>query len=124
MTGSTRLRVTTERGVLVAALHGDLAFDLVTDAEQGLRAAVGPASAALVVDLAGVRFLDSRALQMLFALHEDAVRHRRLLLIVLPPGAPGRRALELAGAGAAELVLVPTRAAAIEQALACWPPAG
>jgi anti-anti-sigma factor len=116
MTSGSSVRIETAGAVLVAAVDGDLAFDTVPDVEHALRAAVHPGTSALVLDLTDVRFIDSRAIQMLFALHADAAAHRRRLVLVLPPDAIARRALELVGAGT-ELAIAATRAAAVAAAV-------
>lgn len=115
MSGGTTVRMDAEGDVLVAVVDGDLAFDTVPDVEHALRAAILPGVGALVLELSAVRFVDSRAIQMLFALNADAAAHRRRFVVVLPPHALARRALEIVGA-TTELAVQETRAAAVAAA--------
>ena len=52
---------------------------------------------AVIVDLSGVRYIDSSGLGVLFELHRRLTSRRQELRIVAPPEAPIRRALELVG---------------------------
>ena len=51
----------------------------------------------LIVDLSGVRYLDSSGISALFELERRLGIHRQELRVVIPPQASIRRALELVG---------------------------
>jgi anti-anti-sigma factor len=60
-----------------------------------LAAAVMSDSRCLIVDLAATRYLDSAGIDMLFDLNERLRVRRKRLLLVVPPGSPIGRLLEI-----------------------------
>jgi anti-anti-sigma factor len=83
--------------VVVAALTGELDVSNAGALEQSILLEVGNDAAGLVLDLAGLRFMDSSGVHLLFHLADRlAVRGRRLAVIAPEGGAP-RRVLELSG---------------------------
>jgi anti-anti-sigma factor len=83
--------------VVVAALTGELDVSNAAALEREIVLEVGNDAAGLVLDLAGLAFMDSSGVHLLFHLAERlAVRGRRLAAIA-PIGGPARRVLELTG---------------------------
>jgi anti-anti-sigma factor len=83
--------------VIVAALTGELDVSNASALEHEIVLAVGNDAAGLVLDLAGLEFMDSSGVHLLFHLAQRlAVRGRRLAAIA-PAGSPARRVLELTG---------------------------
>lgn len=107
MTPAVRIVTGEDAGVVVVALAGDVEFTRITEFTGALRDAVDNGTQALIIDLDGVDFLDSRALEMLFRLEADLGQRRQRLAVVLRPEAPTRRALDLCDARSV-LNLVPT----------------
>lgn len=83
------LRVEIVDGVRVVTLAGEV--DL--SCRQAIAGALAPAGMPVLVDLAGVTFIDSSGLAALLAASRGA--HGRLALVCSPDGSP-RRLLELA----------------------------
>jgi anti-anti-sigma factor len=83
--------------VVVAAVTGELDVSNAGALEQAIVLEVGNDAAGLVLDLAGLEFMDSSGVHLLFHLADRlAVRGRRLAVIA-PVGSPPRRVLELSG---------------------------
>jgi anti-sigma B factor antagonist len=78
------------------ALSGDVDLATVLEVEEGLEAAIRDSVGAFVVDLTGVRFIDSTGLQALLRARALLGREDRALVLVCPHG-PVRRVFELAG---------------------------
>ena len=64
---------------------------------EGLPSRMGKGARALIVDMSGVRYLDSSGLGVLFELQRRLDSRRQALRIVIPPKASIRRTLELVG---------------------------
>jgi anti-anti-sigma factor len=56
---------------------------------------------ALVIDISGCRYLDSAAIEVLFELSRRLARRRQELRLVMPPGSPLKRVIELTEIGSA-----------------------
>jgi anti-anti-sigma factor len=56
---------------------------------------------ALVIDISGCRYLDSAAIEVLFDLSRRLARRRQELRLVMPPGSPLKRVIELTEIGSA-----------------------
>jgi anti-anti-sigma factor len=83
--------------VVVAGVTGELDVSNAGAIEAAIVAAVGNDAAGLVLDLAGLQFMDSSGVHLLFRLSQRlAVRGRRMAVIA-PPGGASRRVLELSG---------------------------
>jgi anti-anti-sigma factor len=109
-------RVTEEAAgeVVVVGIDGELDVSNVAAVGDRLRAALSNQSLALVVDLAATTYLDSAAINLLFALDEDLRRRRQRLILVVPPAAPVARLLAICGVEAT-IAMHPTREAALAQ---------
>lgn len=106
------LRIEREADVLVAALSGELDLGNRDVVEEALRDAFPVDALAIIVDLSEVSFLDSSAVEMLFALHQDIGISRRGMGVVLAPGALIRRSIEVYDANGM-LDLYPSRQEAL-----------
>ncbi len=95
MNADPRLRVERVDDVVVAILAGELDLASRRFVEEALRDALPVDAAAMVIDLTGVSFLDSSAVEMLFALHHELIRSRRAMAVVLASDALPRRSIEI-----------------------------
>jgi anti-anti-sigma factor len=100
-------------GLVCAVLSGELELANVRPIRARLYAALENADEALLVDLSGVAFLDSSAVEMLFRLREDLRIRQQRLAVVVADDAPVRRAVAVSDPDD-RLAVVPTRAAARE----------
>jgi anti-sigma B factor antagonist len=82
-------------GVTVAHLTGELDLSNVVDVGDALVTAVGGDARGLVVDLAGLRHIDSAGVRMLFDLRRRMRQRRQGLVLAVPPEARIRDVLEL-----------------------------
>ena len=89
--------------VIVARLVGELDLATVADAGPEVLAAAGNDS--LVLDLAGLTFLDSAAVHLLFRLVKRFNDRGRQLVFVVPDGSPASRVVHLIDLGSAAPVV-------------------
>jgi anti-anti-sigma factor len=87
--------------VLVYTLSGVVDAAAIPDISADLRKQMTPERAALVINMAGVTFLDSSAIGMLFDLATRLGRRRQGYAIAAPSDQPIRSVLGLAGLDAA-----------------------
>jgi anti-anti-sigma factor len=80
----------------ILRLQGDIDIDTTRHLTERLNALIGDPSAAPVVDLTGVTFIDSTGLGALVRAHRRLRRQGRALALICPDG-PARRALEVSG---------------------------
>ena len=85
-------------GFLLARLTGDLDLSNLHAVHTALVDATSNDAHGLVVDLAGVQFLDSAGVETLFRLQRALRIRQQRFAVAIPPGATIRRALELSGA--------------------------
>jgi anti-anti-sigma factor len=97
--------------VVIAQLVGEL--DLATVGEAGPQVLAAAGDDSLVVDLAGLTFLDSAAVHLLFRLVRRFEERGRLLAFVVPAESAASRVIEIIDLRAAAPV-VPTRDEALE----------
>lgn len=92
---SVGLRISTERRDRVAVVRAEGEIDLETAdvLASALRAQVAAGGDGVVLDLLGVPFMDSSGLKHLLTASKEL---RDRLIVVLSPGSPIRRLLELA----------------------------
>ena len=107
------LRIERLGRIPLAILPTDVDVANVPAVEAHLRGAVSSDAPGIVVDLAETRYLDSAALNMLFALHRRLRQRRQTLLLVVPADAMVRQLITIAGLDTA-VDVYPTRAAAID----------
>jgi anti-sigma B factor antagonist len=85
------------RRVVIAAITGEIDISNARSLESSIVGELDPDAAGLVVDLAGLTFLDGSGVHLLYRLH-DRVRGRGLgFALVLADDSPARRVLELSG---------------------------
>jgi anti-sigma B factor antagonist len=99
--------------LLVARLAGELDVSNLHAIHTALVDATPNDALGIVVDLSGVRFLDSAGVEMLFRLQRSLAIRQQRLAVAIPPEATIRRALELSGAPG-EMTLCPSVEAALE----------
>jgi anti-anti-sigma factor len=85
--------------VTIARLVGEIDISNADDIERELRATSRRGGGSLVVDLAGVGFLDSAWLHLATRISADLRSRGETLCLVVPPDATVRRTLVLAGMG-------------------------
>jgi anti-sigma B factor antagonist len=100
-------------GVPVAVMPADVDIANAARVGEALAEAVGREAPCLIVDLSETRYLDSAALNMLFALNERLLHRRQTLRLVVAPGALIIRVLQIASLESATPVH-PTVADALE----------
>jgi anti-anti-sigma factor len=101
MSGLARVLEDRRGGVLVAALDGEVDASNAAEVAERLRRALGNASTALVLDLSPTSYLDSAGISLLFRLAEELGARQQRLVVVVPPGAPVARTLQITGVGGA-----------------------
>lgn len=84
-----------EDGAVVAHLSGEVDMTNALYVRDELTAAVPNDAHALVIDLAGARYLDSAAIELIFELSRRLGRRRQELRLVVPEDSPLRRLLAL-----------------------------
>lgn len=89
--------------VLVARLVGEL--DLATVGEAGPQVLAAAGNDSLVLDLAGLTFLDSAAVHLLFRLVKRFHDRGREVVFVVPAGSPASRVVEVIDLAAAAPVV-------------------
>jgi len=106
------LRLERRDGVPVALPGGDIDAANAVQLGEELVDAAGVDAVHLVLDLAGVRYLDSSGIEMLFRLGERLQQRRGALCLVIPPGSNIARLVDIVG-----LPTVAPVHATVEQAL-------
>jgi anti-anti-sigma factor len=87
----------TEAPIEIARFEGDIDLPRARELEPELLRAVGNEAVGLVVDLSGVRHIDSAGVRLLFQLASRLGLRRQRLAVVVPTGSPVRRVLDLVG---------------------------
>jgi anti-anti-sigma factor len=82
-------------GNIVARLSGEVDMSNATYVREQLLASMPNDALVLVLDISGTRYLDSAAIEVLFDLSRRLGRRRQELRLVMPPGSPLRRVIEL-----------------------------
>jgi len=80
----SRLDIEKVDGVPIARVKEDIDAASAASIQHELAEALGPDALCLVVDLRGIRYLDSAGIDMLLRL-SDRLQHRRALLILVIP---------------------------------------
>jgi anti-anti-sigma factor len=84
-------------GVVVAGVTGELDVSNAAPLELAIARQLGVDAAGLVLDLAGLEFIDSSGVHLLFHLWQRLSLRGRGMAVIAPPGSPARRVLELSG---------------------------
>ena len=93
------VRVDDHEGTVVASIVGEIDPSNARDIGRQLAEAVPNDAHIVVIDLAGVAFLDSSGVQMLFELAERLTGRQQRLKLVVPPDSAARRVLEIVAFG-------------------------
>jgi anti-anti-sigma factor len=88
-------------GSVVAHLGGEVDMTNAAYVREQLLDSMSNDALALVIDITGCRYLDSAAIEVLFDLSRRLARRRQELRVVMPPGSPLRRVIELTEVGTA-----------------------
>jgi anti-sigma B factor antagonist len=86
-------------GVRVARIEGELDLSNVVDVGEALVASVDADAIGLVLDMTGLRHIDSAGVRMLFDLRRRLVQRRQALALAVPERARIRDVLDLAAVG-------------------------
>jgi anti-anti-sigma factor len=95
VTTSADIAIEREGGVVIARLTGEVDMTNASYVRDELTRAIPNDALGLVVDLAGTRYLDSAAIELLFELARRLQLRRQQLRLALPPSSPLRRVLIL-----------------------------
>jgi anti-sigma B factor antagonist len=101
-------------GVHLVAVSGELDLASVPRLHASLEAPAARQSAAVVLDVSNVTFIDSTALAALLRANDELMSHGVRMVVVCPPG-PVRRLLDMTSL-ADRLTLATDRAGALERA--------
>jgi anti-anti-sigma factor len=85
-------------GVLVARLEGELDLSNIREIRSSVLREMGNDLLGLVVDLSGVRYLDSAGIQVIYELREHLAARGQELRLVVPQDALIMKTLELVDA--------------------------
>jgi anti-anti-sigma factor len=95
------LTVETVGQVVVARPEGEIDMSNAGEMGDALKRQVANEALGLVIDLTGVSYLDSAAIQIIFELREGLRTRGQLIRIVVVPGSPAADALRVSGVPAA-----------------------
>jgi anti-anti-sigma factor len=93
-----QLRLDTQDRVAVATVDGEIDLSNATGLEMAISESVPNQALGLVVDVAGVRYLDSSGVGLLFNLARRVSRRQQEFAVVAPSDAAVREILALSGA--------------------------
>lgn len=111
----SRLDIEKVDGVAIARVNEDIDAANATAIQHELAEALGPDALCLVVDLGGIRYLDSAGIDMLLRL-SDLLRHRRAkLILVIPDSSQLKRLVTIVGLPGA-ITIRPSLRDALKQA--------
>jgi anti-anti-sigma factor len=82
-------------GYVVGRISGEVDMSNATYVREQLLTSMPNDALALVLDLTACRYLDSAAIEVLFELSRRLRRRRQELRVVVPPGSPLMRVIEL-----------------------------
>ena len=98
MTRLAQLQLDEEDGVTIASVEGEIDLSNAAELEMAISHAVANEAVGLVVDLAGVDYLDSSGVTLLFNLARRVSRRQQEFVVVVPGEAHVREILTLSGA--------------------------
>ena len=99
MTRLAEISIDEQGGIVVARLDGELDLSNVVDVGDALATAVSEEAVGLVVDMGGIRHIDSAGVRMLFDLRRRLRQRRQGFALAVPADARIRDVLELAAVG-------------------------
>ncbi len=97
MTPLARIAEDWRDDVVVARIEGEIDVSNVTAIGERLRSLLSNLSVAMVVDLSATTYLDSAAINLLFALGDEMSFHQQRLALVVRDGSPIGRVVSLTG---------------------------
>lgn len=100
MTTHADIAVESRDGWIVALLSGEVDMTNAYSVREALTGPIANDSVGLVVDLSGVRYLDSAGIELIFEVAGMLANRRQELRLALPPDSPLRRSLVLTGVDA------------------------
>jgi anti-anti-sigma factor len=89
------LEIEQQDEVVIARLTGELDISVAESTGRKIAEAVPSSARGVVVDMAGLDFMDSSGVSMLFALARQVGSHRQQLVVVAPTGRPVARVLQI-----------------------------
>jgi anti-anti-sigma factor len=89
------LEITRQGDVVVARLDGEIDLANTPTVSAAVLEAVPNDAAGLVVDLSGVRYIDSVGIRMLFTFVRSLHASRQGMAIAIPPESPVRKLLKI-----------------------------
>jgi len=89
------LEIEQRDAVVIARLTGELDISVAESTGRKIAEAVPSSARGLVVDMAGLEFMDSSGVSMLFGLARQVGSHRQQLVVVAPTGRPVSRVLQI-----------------------------
>jgi anti-anti-sigma factor len=95
-----RVKSATEDGRVRIVLSGEVDLDNAGEVEAELARAISNQATVVSINLAGVAYLDSAGLRVLFHLVERLATLQIAVELVSPTGSPSRRVIELSGLAA------------------------
>jgi anti-anti-sigma factor len=90
-----RVDLTDDDGVLVASVTGDIDFGTADDLGRDVAGTLSDSAAGLVLDLTGVRYVDSSGVRVIFELAAQLGISGRKLALALPETSPIRRLVKI-----------------------------
>lgn len=111
MSSEVEIAVGEAGGLVVAHVAGEIDVTNVRRLGADLLEVVANEAEGLIVDLAGVRYLDSAGIEMLFETSRRLRRRRQSMALVLPASSPLAPVLEITGVAAAAAVHISVEAA-------------
>ena len=97
MSASAEIAVESRGDHVVARVGGEVDVTNVARVGAELMASIPNEALGLVIDLAETRYLDSAGIELVFDMARRLERRRQSLALVVPPGSPLTRVLELTG---------------------------
>ena len=91
------VRIRQRGAIVLATVDGELDVSNTGGLLEELVRAVENSAHGLLLDLADLEFLDSSGVHMLYDLAERLGNRQQRFAVVLPPGSPPRRTVELSG---------------------------
>ena len=98
MTAVVQVREERHEGTVVAVIDGEVDMASVGEVAVKLRRLVENRLHRVVIDLTGVSYLDSAGINLLFSVGGDVRARQQELHLVVGPGSPIERMLEIVGA--------------------------
>jgi anti-anti-sigma factor len=89
------LEITRRGGVVVARLDGEIDLANTPTVSAAILEAVPNDALGLVIDLSGVRYIDSVGIRMLFTFVRSLHNARQGMAIAVPPDSPVRKLLKI-----------------------------